>query len=142
MKNNEVETMSENPYQAPLADLRAVGVKSGQREDVRAVAVYQKGILVCLAIYLLLVIGQFAVPADVRPILGLVFVSLGVAGLVFVFLLSTKVYSTAVGVILAVLTLLPCIGILVLLVVNSKATRILTDNGYKVGLLGAKLSDF
>ena len=41
--------MDENPYQSPLSDLRpASGVLSGKQEDVRAVAVYQKGILVCI----------------------------------------------------------------------------------------------
>jgi hypothetical protein len=134
--------MSENPYQSPLADCQVVGVKSGMQADVRAVAVYQKGILICILVYLLAVIGQFAVPPEMRLILGLVVIAAGLAGLVFVFLLSTKVYSTAVGILLAILTLVPCLGLLVLLTVNGKATTILRQNGHKVGLLGARLSEF
>ncbi len=134
--------MDENPYQAPLADFEVVGVKSGKQEDVRAVAVYQKGILVCILCYLLVVIGQFALPPALRPYLPLAMLPIGIAGLIFVFLLSTKVYSTTVGLLLAILTFLPCIGVLVLLMINGKATNILRQNGHKVGLLGASLSEF
>lgn len=134
--------MDENPYQAPLADLVVVGVKSGMQEDVRAVAIYQKGILVCILCYLFVVIGSVVAPPVISRILPFALMPIGIAGLVFVFLLSTKVYSTAVGILLAILTFLPCLGILVLLAINGKATNILKQNGHKVGLLGAKLSEF
>ena len=134
--------MSENPFQSPLADTPAVGVKSGKQADVRAVAVYQKGILMCILIYVLAMIGQFAIPAPLRPILGLAVVALGLAGLVFVILLSMKVYNVVVGALLAILTLVPLLGLLILLMVNGKATKILRQNGHKVGLLGANLSEF
>ncbi len=132
--------MSENPYQSPSAAPQIVGVKSGSREDLRSVAKYQKGILVCILIYLCAVIGQFAIPAELRPIIALGILAVGLAGTVFVFLLAIKVYSVGVGVLLGVLTLVPCIGLIVLLIVNGKATGILKQNGIKVGLLGANLS--
>lgn len=134
--------MNENPYAAPVSDLQVVGVKSGKQEDVRTVAVCQKGILVCILIQVLVIIGQFALPVEIRPIVALVFFPVSIVGLVFVFWLSTKVYSTAVGIILAILTFVPCFGILVLLLINGKATKILQQNGHKVGLLGADLSEF
>jgi hypothetical protein len=132
--------MSENPYQSPSAALQVVGVKSGTREDLKAVAKYQKGILICILIYLIAVICQFAIPAELRPIIGLGVLVVGVVGTVFVFLPAIKVYSTGVGVLLGILTLVPCIGLIVLLVVNGKATGILKQNGISVGLLGADLS--
>ena len=139
--------MDENPYQSPLADLRpAVGVLSGQHRDVRAVAVYQKGILVCILVYLLSIIGQIAahlaMPAPPVLLFGLVSLAAGLTGTVFVFLLSTKVFGVALGILLGVLTILPCIGLLVLLIINGKATTVLQQNGHRVGLLGAKLSEF
>lgn len=100
----------------------------------------QKGILVCILLYLACVIGQFVVPASVRPFVGLAAILPIVAGTVFVFLLATKLYSTVLGVVLGVLTLVPIIGLVVLLVVNSRATRVLRDAGISVGLLGADLS--
>ena len=132
--------MSENPYQSPSAEPQVVGVKSGSREDLRSVAKYQKGILVCILIYVIAMIGQFAVPDEMGFIIGFGILVVGLVGTVFVFLLAIKVYSTGVGVLLGILTLVPCIGLIVLLVVNGKATAVLKQNGIKVGLLGANLS--
>ena len=133
--------MSENPYQSPKGYEPVVGVRSGRHEDLRGVALCQKGILVCILIYLLAVVGQFALPPQLRPILGLGVLALGVVGLVFVLLLSVKVYHVAVGILLGLLTMVPCFGLLVLLIINAKATAILRNNGYRVGLLGASLSE-
>jgi hypothetical protein len=47
-----------------------------------------------------------------------------------------------VGVLLGILTLIPLIGLIVLLVINGKATKVLRANGHRVGLLGASLSEF
>jgi len=133
--------MNENPYQSPSVESRVVGVKSGSREDLRSVAKSQKGILVCILVYLVAVGAQFAMPPELRLLLGLGVLVVGIAGTVFVFLLATKVYGTGVGVLLGILAMIPCIGLLVLLVVNGKATAILKQNGIKVGLLGANLSE-
>ena len=103
-------------------------------------AKYQKGIIVCILIYVIAMIGQFAIPAEARAIIGLGVLVLGLVGTVFVFLLAIKVYNTGVGVLLGILTFVPCIGLIVLLVVNGKATGVLKQNGIKVGLLGANLS--
>ena len=134
--------MDENPYQSPIVEATVVGVKSGLREDLRSVAVYQKGILVCILVYFLAVIGQFALPEELRLLLGLGVLAVGITGLVFVILLAAKVYETGTGILLGILTIVPCVGLIVLLIVNGKATSILQQNGYKVGLLGANLSQF
>jgi hypothetical protein len=132
--------MSINPYEPPASEPTVTGVNSGKREDLRSVARYQKGILICILIYLLAVVGQFLIPQEFRIFLGLGVLMLGLVGTVFTFLLATKVYSTGVGILLGILTLIPCIGLIALLVVNGKATSVLTANGIKVGLLGADLS--
>lgn len=133
--------MTENPYQAPQSNLTAaVGVLSGSREDLRSVAKSQKGILVCILIYLVAVGCQFALPPEVRPLVGLGVLLVGLVGAVFVFMLAIKVYGTGLGVVLGILSLVPCIGLIVLLVVNGKATGVLQQNGVKVGLLGANMS--
>lgn len=134
--------MSDNPYQSPSVESQIVGVKSGRREDLRSVAKYQKGIIFCILIYLIAALCQFAVPIEIRPVIGLAILVVGLAGTVFVFLLAIKTYSTGVGVLLGILTLVPCVGLIVLLIVNGKATGILKQNGIKVGFLGADLSQF
>jgi hypothetical protein len=45
-------------------------------------------------------------------------------------------------VLLGLLTFLPFIGLLVLLIVNAKATRTLRAGGLRVGLLGVNQSQF
>jgi hypothetical protein len=139
MKPPEVE---ENPYQSPMADLQAVGVLSGKQEDLRAVALYQKGILVCILIYMIAIIGYFLIPVDVRNLIALGVAVVALVALVFVFLLSTKLFGAVFGVLLGALTLVPGLGLFVLFGINGHATRVLKQNGYRVGLLGADLSKF
>jgi hypothetical protein len=135
--------MDDNPYRSPEAPImaQAVGVLSGSREDLRSVAKYQRGLLVCVLIYLGAVAASMILPRILPPeltiIASLLFAVAGIAGLVFVFLLSTKVYGTGLGVLFGLLTLIPCVGLIVLLVINQKATSVLRQNGVKVGLLGA-----
>jgi hypothetical protein len=43
---------------------------------------------------------------------------------------------------LGILTLVPLLGLIILLIVNQRATGVLQAKGYRVGLLGASLSQF
>jgi hypothetical protein len=132
--------MSINPYQPPSLESQpppVVGVLSGSREDLRAVAQYQRGIVACVGVYLILVIVQFALPLEQRWILALLLIPLIPIATAFVFLLSTKVYGMGLGILLGVLTMIPCVGLIPLLVLNAKATSVLNRNGIPVGLLGA-----
>ena len=132
----------ENPYRAPfVADgPEAVGVRGGKRENLRNVAKYQKGIIICILIYFVMVFTQFAIPEELQIVMALGVLAVGITSMVFVFLLAVNVYSTAAGVFLGILTLVPCLGLIVLLIINSKATGILRKNKIHVGLLGADLS--
>ncbi|GIW91876.1 MAG: hypothetical protein KatS3mg109_2308 [Pirellulaceae bacterium] len=132
--------MSQNPYMSPRAPGMAVGVRSGRREDVYAVARYQRGVIVCLLLAIILNIAQVFIPEPFRLLGGLALLTAGVASMVFVILLAIKVYHPILGVLLGILALVPCIGLLALLVVNGKATRILQENGIRVGFFGADLS--
>jgi hypothetical protein len=112
------------------------------RQELYNVAIYQKGILWCILAYLIAVFGQFAVPPSVRLLVGIVFTAVAALATVFVFLLALNLYGVAMGIVLGILTLIPCIGLITLLVINQKATGLLNKRGYRVGLLGAKLSQF
>ena len=111
------------------------------REDLRSVATYQKGILLCILAYFGLMLAQFVLSFDDKLILGIVLGILGIVATVFVFLLATKVFGTVLGTVFGVLTMIPCVGLIILLIVNGKATSILKKHGIGVGLLGANLSD-
>lgn len=135
--------MSDNPFQAPQhgGDTRPVtGVLSGSREDLRRVAKYQQAIILCILAYFILIVTQFVLPEELKLIVGLGVGVLGITATVFVFMLAIKVYSTGLGVVLGLLTLVPCVGLVVLLTVNAKATSILKANGVHVGFLGANPS--
>jgi hypothetical protein len=132
-----------NPFEAPRAPLgEVVGVKSGRLEDLRKVASYQRAILICILIYIVTFMGQFAVPPAQRTILAVLTFCVSLVATVFVFMLAMKVYSRGLGILLGILAIIPCIGLLVLLMINDKATKILRQNGYKVGFLGADMSQF
>lgn len=130
--------MTDNPYAPPKSATSAVGVISGDHEDVLAVARFQKVVLVCILIYFVAILGQGAIPQAFRLILLLTVGIAAIVGAVFVFRLAIRVYGTVTGICLGILSLVPLIGLVVLLSVNGKATRILRDNGITVGLLGAK----
>lgn len=132
--------MSDNPYQSPLTESRAVGIRSGDPADLRNVARFQKGVLVCILLYILLIVFQFFIPESLRPVLAFVALGVVVTGTVFVFMLAIAMHSVGVGILLGLLTLLPCIGLITLLVVNGQATNVLRQNGIRVGLLGADMS--
>ena len=111
------------------------------RSELRAIGGYQRAIMLCILGYLCLIPVQFAIPPDMRWVLLVALVALGLTATVFVFLLSTKVYSTVTGVVLGILTLIPLVGLIVLLIINGKATSILKAHGIPVGFLGARTSD-
>lgn len=132
-------SMSNNPYSAPQAPSNtAVGVKSGKRDDLKSVALYQRGINIGILIYLLTILGTFTLPTVIGQFLPLLLIPLAIAMVIFIVLLSMKTFGIALGIIFAVLALIPFLGLFILLLVNNRATRILTANGIKVGLLGAK----
>jgi hypothetical protein len=117
-------------------------------EDLRAVAWSQKAVMLCILAYLATLPASFALSALPDEIqfgarIGQVMFLLiiGITSAVFVFMMALKVYTTGVGVVLGLLTLIPCIGLIVLVIINSKATSILRANGVRVGLLGAEMSD-
>ena len=134
--------MSQNPYAPPKELSPAPGVLSGSHEDVRAVAVYQRILLVWILVYIIASIfvgsmeeGKFE---QYKIIFYLIAGFLGLAVAAFIFFFTSKFYGTGIAIVMGVLALIPVLGFLILVVVNGKATKVLRDNGYKVGFLGAK----
>ena len=117
----------------------------GPNPEIRKIAVRQKVLLFCILIYIVCSLSLFLIPAvagdganEAAMLVSLAMLVNGVVGAVFVFLLATGVFGTAIGILLGLLALIPLVGLLVLLLVNGRATRMLRDNGISVGLLGAK----
>lgn len=109
------------------------------RTDLRTIAIRQRGIMYCVLAYLFGAIAQIFIPTPFNALPALVVLAAMITGAVFVFMLAIALYNTGVGIALGVLTLIPLVGLIVLLIVNGKATSILREHGIKVGLMGAKL---
>lgn len=58
------------------------------------------------------------------------------------FKMGKAVYSTGAAIGLAIITFVPCLGLLFMLVVNQTATKRLNRDGIKVGFMGANLKQF
>jgi uncharacterized membrane protein (DUF373 family) len=50
--------------------------------------------------------------------------------------------SVILGIVLGIFLLVPCLNFLILLVIYQRATMYLKEHGFKVGLLGADMSQF
>ena len=120
-----------NPYEAPKADIAAPPASDA---DIEQVAGAQKLIIFSILGYFAGAAAQtFLGPIGVLVVLGAV-----LAGLVGTFRLCSGLgYSMPVRVILIVLMFVPLVSLVVLLVLNAKATARLRAAGYHVGLLGA-----
>ena len=131
-----------NPYQAPqFADQPTSPFAPGiDREKLRRVAKYQQWVLYALLANIAMnIVSLAARQADLPLRMGILVVALAVAvfAMVAIFLLANDLYNTGIGVLCALLMIVPCISLITLLVVNGKATTFLQQNGVKVGFMGA-----
>jgi len=117
-------------------------VRSGRREDLKTLAVAQKSVIACILVYFAGIVAQFLIPPQYRLFLAIGFLLLGLTAMISVIILAMKVYSPVTGIIYGIGTIVPCLGLIILLVINTKATKILQQNGHRVGFLGADLSQF
>jgi hypothetical protein len=131
----------EVPAQRVHARARWIQAK-GRRVDLRKVALYQRIVLICIACSFAIFPCHYLAPPAAEVLVLFCSIAISVVDSIFVFRLAFELCGTAGGVILGVLTLIPCFGYLMLLVVEGQATRILRANGYRVGLFGASLAQF
>lgn len=110
--------------------------------DLWNVALYQRLALLCLLANTLAWIVCFVTPAGFQLAPLLLILLSGTATTVFIFLLSLQVYAAGVGVTLGVFSLVPIVGLIIVLAVNQKAIAVLQKHGYRVGFLGVDMSQF
>ena len=82
--------------------------------------------------------GDFAGGMNFAVVLTFI---LGGVGGIFVFLLSWELRGAFAAVVLGLGTVVPCMGLIVLMLVNGYATNELKKNGVRVGVFGATLAD-
>ncbi|MEI8376137.1 MAG: GYF domain-containing protein [Planctomycetota bacterium] len=118
------------------------GMPSSGNEELRQIASYQRGVIFCLLFEIPAYVGVVALPPPLNIVPVLVLLIVAIVGVVFVFRIAIRVYSAVAGIFLGILTFVPCLGLIVLLIINQGATKRLTENGIKVGLFGASMSQF
>jgi hypothetical protein len=110
-------------------------------DPMRRVAKYQRWVLFALlaniivsVLFLTGVIGEdhpLELPVSIFSYLVALF------SLSAIFMLARELLSTGLAVACAVLYIIPFVGLIVLLVINQKATKYLQRRGVRVGLMGA-----
>ncbi len=121
--------MNDNPYNTPEATSPG-GEKTDDRQFVISVGKSQRAIM---WVILASIIGLFI---PFAPIVT------GILCVVFLYKMAKALkMSTASCVLLAIGAFIPIVGLIILLVVNSKATKLIRDNGIRVGLMGANRGD-
>jgi hypothetical protein len=131
-----------NPYQSPqfAGQPMLPRTAGGDRDKLRRVARYQQWVLYALLANICINVGSFAARQSNDPLTNLVvlglLLSIAIISMAAVFLLAKELYSAVIGVLCAVLMILPCISLITLLIVNGKATSFLQQHGIKVGFMG------
>lgn len=119
-----------NPYQSPQS--RVAQTADGNVEEIAA---GQKLVIYAILAYFLAAFSRVAIGSLAFVIL---FVALGLAIAGVLKLGSGLAFSTVNKAICVALMFIPLVGLIMLLVLNSKATSRLRAAGYTVGLLGAR----
>jgi hypothetical protein len=131
-----------NPYQPPQHDTPGA-VPPAEREKLRDAAKFQRYINLVILAYFgagVLTSAVNEIPGG-RFVVGLFALGVIVTGAVFAVQMARALYGTGVAVACAIMLLIPCVGLLTLLVLNNRATARLNAAGLKVGLLGADPSE-
>jgi cobalamin biosynthesis protein CobD/CbiB len=127
-----------NPYESPQTEDFSPPENAAKAQLVR-VARYQRYVLfallanVCINIFAFATVQQGELLALLAGVATLVVVVFAITS---IFLLAKELYNVATGVVCAIFMLAPCISLLVLLIVNQKATSYLQAHGVEVGFMG------
>jgi hypothetical protein len=131
-----------NPYAPPTAPIEGPTLDP-DRAKLRDIARHQRDINLMILAQFLLYVGA-GLTRDFAPpfIVGLVALAIVALSLLATFRLASALYGTTMAIVYGILMFAPCIGLIVLLLLNQEATRRLRNAGFKVGLLGADPKQF
>ena len=144
------------------ATLKKAKKSGGKKAELKKVATLQKYLVMSILIFILSYLGliaSFAMqatqagPPGAPPNMGggtvaivlvllLVVMVASLGSWVLSVLLANRLYGSGGAILVFFSQFVPCVNLITLLVVNSKATNLLRDKGYTVGFLGADLSEF
>jgi hypothetical protein len=113
------------------------------REKLFRVAKYQRWVLLSvlanIVVFATSILNSFEVislPSSTRLILGIALIAIATLMILSAFMLANQFYRDATSILCALLMWVPFVSLIVLLIINQKATGYLKQHGIKVGLLG------
>ena len=139
----------DNPYQTPAAaSVAAAPVADSPHayvERIRSVAKAQQVLNVAMLPYLLtnfaIFLGPIIVRNDLSDISPLIFLPLIICVMGFVVFAVARMgyamHGVGHAIFYSVAMIIPCLGLVFLVLLNSRVTAYLSRNGVKVGLMGA-----
>jgi hypothetical protein len=117
-------------------------------DELKRIVRYQRWLIAVVLGQLALWLGFIALsvigrsnPADALSFPVVLTVILGGVGGVFVFLIAWELRGAFAAVVFGLATVVPCMGLIVLTLVNGYATTELKKHGVRVGVFGASLAD-
>lgn len=141
--------MSDNPFETPktssVKQTTVIGLRGGDLDDLRRVAIYQKTVMACLWIASIALIAEiflqyFNESSGFHELLLIGGYCIVFAACFFVFCIAFKIGGIGWGIILGIFTLVPIFGLAVMAIVNTWASYVMQTNGISVGLLGANMA--
>ena len=124
-----------NPYTPPLAP---EGIIISDQENIIKLAKAQKIILYAILLNFATIVFRFIPSLSILVGLsGIAFLVMAIIGIVRMAVCLGK--GTTSRVIYIICMFIPLVNLIMLLILNSKTNKILTNAGYKVGLMGAKI---
>lgn len=122
------------------ADTSSVNNNGKETPDILAVATRQRAMMLTLLAYIAVIIGTMFFPV-VRQNEYLLMIPVILAIVFFTARLCWVVYGKGAAILLTVLSCVPYVSIIIMLLVSSRATKMLKEKGLKVGLLGANIKE-
>ena len=107
--------------------------------DADKIAGSQRNLLVAYATYIVLALLQARLEgSNYELVVGILLILSVLAVVITCALLAFRIFGKPVATLLTALSIIPLVNLIVLLIVNGKATKTLRENGYTVGFFGAK----
>ena len=111
-------------------------------EEVLSIAKRQRNLLLVFMLYLLAIGIKLSVKnSEYEAILQFAVIPFGLAVVVFCAILAFKVFNKVTAVICTILCFIPLLNLITFFVVNSKASKAIESQGFRVGLAGGDIKE-
>ena len=129
----------ENTYESPKSALIDTG--NSEIKKVLVIAEREKRLIYAILVHLIIVIFKASVRDEIRPILVFIHPIIILALIVFSARLFICFYGKITSLAMVILSLIPGVNLILWGVTLYKSHKYIKSNGFKVGILGARLKD-